>query len=50
MISSLSGKALRMLVDMAGLAEPGKLFIKRREPGILFISFSIVSLFKLANT
>ena len=28
--------------------EPGKLEIKRREPGILFISLSIVSLFKLA--
>ena len=29
-------------------AEPGKLDIKRREPGILFISLSIVSLVKLA--
>ena len=29
-------------------AEPGKLDIKRREPGIQFISFPIVSLFKLA--
>ena len=29
-------------------AEPGKLDIKRREPGILFISLPIVSLFKLA--
>ena len=52
MISSLPGKALRMLVDIARLAErglpsdstcvlkaePGKLDIKRREPGILFIS------------
>ena len=28
-------------------AEPGKLDIKRREPGILFISLPIVSLFKL---
>ena len=45
-----------MLVDIARLAEystcilkaePGKLDIKRREPGILFISLSIVSLFKL---
>ena len=50
MISSLPGKALRMLVDIAGLAKPGKRFIKRREPGILFISLPIVSLFKLANT
>ena len=61
MISSLPGKALRMHVDIARLAkrslamskcvlkaEPGKLDIKRREPGILFISFTIVSLFKLA--
>ena len=29
-------------------AEPGKLDIKRRESGILFISLTIVSLFKLA--
>ena len=28
-------------------AEPGKLDIKRQEPGILFISLPIVSLFKL---
>ena len=28
--------------------EPGKLDIKRRKPGILFISLPIVSLFKLA--
>ena len=28
-------------------AEPGKLDIKRREPGILFINLPIVSLFKL---
>ena len=57
MISSLPGKALRMLLTSRGLpsystcvlkAEPGKLDIKRREPGILFISLSIVSLFKLA--
>ena len=57
MISSLPGKALRMLVDIARLAkdstsvlkpEPGKLDIKRCEPGILFISLPIVSLFKLA--
>ena len=46
-----------MLVDIARLAErfnkrsqsrPGKLDIKRRKPGILFISLPIVSLFKLA--
>ena len=29
-------------------AEPGKLDIKRRKPGILLFSLSIVSLFKLA--
>ena len=29
-------------------AEPGKLDIKRREPGILFISLPIVENFKLA--
>ena len=29
-------------------AEPGKLDIKRREPGILFISLPIVEHFKLA--
>ena len=29
-------------------AKPGKLDIKRRKPGILFISLAIVSLFKLA--
>ena len=59
MISSLPGKALRMLVDIARLAErfnkrfqsreAGKLDFKRREPGILFISLPIVSLFKLAT-
>ena len=32
------------------LPPPGKLDIKRREPGILFISLPIVSLFKLAIT
>ena len=46
-----------MLVDTARLeerfnmrleAEPGKLDIERHEPGILFISLPIVSLFKLA--
>ena len=53
----LPGKALRTLVDIARLAErfnyvleaePGKLDIKMREPGILFISLFLVSLFKLA--
>ena len=29
-------------------AEPGKLDIKRRQPGILFISLPVDSLFKLA--
>ena len=57
LISSLQGKALRTLVDIARLAErfnmrsqsqAGKLYIKRREPGILFISLPIVPLLKLA--
>ena len=57
LISSLPGKALRTLVDIVRLverytcvfnAEPGKLDINRRKPGILFISLPIVSLFKLA--
>ena len=57
MISSLTGTALRTLVDIVGKprdstcvlkAEPGKLHIRRREPGILFINLPIVSLFKLA--
>ena len=39
LISSLPGKALRTLVDIARLA---RLDIKRREPGILFISLPIV--------
>ena len=47
LISSLPGKALRVLVDIAGLPsnstcllkdETGKLNIKRGEPGILFNS------------
>ena len=51
LISSLPDKALRTHVDIAWLAsdstcvfkaEPGKLDIKRREPGILFISLPIV--------
>ena len=46
-----------MLVDIARLveqfsmcsqSEPGKLDIRRREPGILLINLPIVSLFKLA--
>ena len=48
LISSLPGKALRTHVDIARLTEPGKLDIKRREPGILFISLPIVEHFKLA--
>ena len=57
LISSLPGKTLRTLVELRGLpsdstcvleAEPGKLDIKRREPGILLISLPIGSLFKLA--
>ena len=57
LISSLPGKASRTLVDIARLAsdstcpleaELGKLDIKRREPGILFISLQVDSLFKLA--
>ena len=56
LISSLQGRALRTLVDIARLAErfnmrlkaePGKLVIKRQELGILFISLPIVSLVKL---
>ena len=58
LISSLPGKALRMLVDIVRLAErfnkhsliqeTGKLDIKRCEPGILFISLPIGPLFKQA--
>ena len=48
MVSSLPGKAMRTLVESLSpsvlKAEPGKLDIKRREPGRL----PIVSLFKLA--
>ena len=52
----ISGKALRMIVELRGLPsdltclleeEPGKLDIKRRESGILFISLPIGPLFKL---
>ena len=57
MISCLPGKALRTLVDITRVADdstcvlkaaPGKLDIKRREPGILFISLPIGFLFELA--
>ena len=56
LISSLPGKALRTLVDIARLAhistcvlkaEPDKLDIKRSDLGILFISLPIVLLFKV---
>ena len=58
LISSLPGKALRTLVDIARLAERfymrsqtklGKLDIKRREPGILSISSPIDSLLKTSD-
>ena len=57
LISSLPGKASRMLVESLSKprdstcvleALPGKLYIKRREPGILFISLQVGSFFKLA--
>ena len=57
LISSLPGKASRMLVESQGLprdltcvleAELSKLDITRREPGILFISLQADSLYKLA--
>ena len=57
LITSVPVKALRMHVESLGLpsdstcvlkAEPGKLEIKTREPGILFISLQFGSLFKLA--
>ena len=58
LISSLPGMALRTLVYIARHAErvnprvleaeAGKLDIKRRKPGILFISLPTDSLFKLA--
>ena len=57
LISSLPGKALITLVESRGLlndstcalkAKLGKLDVKRQEPGILFISFPISSLFELA--
>ena len=44
LISSLPSKALRTLGDIVRLAEPGKLDIKRRKPGILCISLQIYSL------
>ena len=57
LISSLPGKAERTFVESQGLpsdstcvleAEPGKFNIKRCEPGILFISLQLASLFKLS--
>ena len=57
LISSLPGKALRMLVDITRLdkrstcvlkAQPGKLVIKRRKTSVLFISLLVGSLCKLA--
>ena len=58
LISSLPGSVLRTLVESRGLpsnltcvlkADPGKLDIKRCEPGtILFISLQAGSLYKLA--
>ena len=57
LISSLPGNALITFVNIARLpsdstcvlkAEPGKLGIKIREPGILSISLQADSLFKLA--
>ena len=59
LISSLPGTASRTLVESRGLpsdstcvlkTEPGKLDIKTRKPGILFITLHVVSLFKLAST
>ena len=56
MISRLPGKVFRTLVDIARFAndstcvlkaEPCKLDIKRREPGNLFISLPICSLFNI---
>ena len=38
LISSLPGKALRTLVDITRLAEPGKLDIKRHSPSDLYVS------------
>ena len=58
LISSLRGKAMRTLVKSRGLpsdstcilkVEPGKLCIKKREPGIPFISLPVGSPFKLVS-
>ena len=55
--SCLPGKALRMCVESRGLpsdstcilkAEPGKFDIKRRKPGMLFISLQVGLLVNLA--
>ena len=40
---ALPGKALRTPVDIARLADPGKVDIKICEPGILFISVQATS-------
>ena len=47
--SSLPGMASRRLVDSTCIlkAKPGKLDVRRREPGILFISLQVGSMFKL---
>ena len=56
LISSSPAKAMRMLVGSRGLpsdsicffkAEPGKHYIKRHEPSILFISLQVCPPFKL---
>ena len=58
LISSLPGKALKTIVELQGLpsdstcvleAEPGKLDIKRCEPGIQFISLQVVYMFSSSN-
>ena len=46
--SSLVEEIKNIIIIIVLKAEPGKLDIKRREPGILFIGLPIVSLFKLA--
>ena len=42
LISSLPGKAMRKFVDITRFAERFNIHIKRRKPGILFISLPIV--------
>ena len=41
LIASLPGKASRTLVDIARLAKPGKLDIKRHSPSILYLSLDV---------